>query len=387
MPPSVQIARRRFLQRTATAAAGVFAGSSLLLRPGAARAASALTGECFLIGDGASPHASLFAAPAYPAQAGRVRIWRYGQERVSEIPLPFLPHAFAADPRAAQRVVTFEKWGRHLAEIDLESMSVVRVTQAGPHRRFFGHGAHAGGHLYATQMDDKEGRGLVCVMDAASHKVLGEFDTQGAFPHDCHWLPGSNTLLVVNSRRSAERRRVRDNFSSVVWLDADSGACRKQIFIATPEFGYAHLAHGADGFVVLAGSYDPPKGGSRPLLAAIRPDGAVRAFDLPTAGLQGEALGLYLDEPDRLVAVTLPRAARIQIWNYASGTLQRQIQLGEPRGLAYAQQQHALLVSSARTRGFLRLDGHLAAAGSRTFAPGLGGNGSHLFRLPPAPAV
>jgi hypothetical protein len=387
LPPSSQISRRRFLQRTAAAAAGVIAGPSLPARPDAARAGAALGGECFLIGDGARAHASLFGAVPYTPQPGRIRIWRYGQERVAEIPLPFLPHAFAADPRDAQRVVTFEKWGRHMAEIDLKTMGVVRVTQAGPHRRFFGHGTHTGEYLYATQMDDKAGRGLVCVMDAASHKVLGEFDTRGAFPHDCHWLPGSNTLLVVNSRRSGERKQVHGNFSSVVWLDADSGACRKQIFIATREFGYAHLAHAADGYVVLAGSYDPPQGGSRPLLAAIRPDGAVRAFDLPAAGLQGEALGLYLDEPDRLVAVTLPRAARIQIWNYASGKLQRQIELGEPRGLAYAQQQNTLLVSSARTRGFLGLDGHLAASDSRTFAPGMGGNGSHLLRLPPASAV
>ena len=387
MPPIHLNTRRRFLQRTVAVAAGALTGSCLLVGPSAAQTDSALTDECFLIGDGARAHASLFGAVSYTPQPGRLRLWRYGQERLAEIPLPFLPHSFAADPRDAQRVVTFEKWGRYLAEIDLRSMRVVRVTQAAPHRRFFGHGAHAGSHFYATQMDDKAGRGLACVMDATDHKVLGEFETLGAFPHDCHWLPGANTLMVVNSRRSSERVRVHENFSSVVWLDAASGACRKQVFIESREFGYAHLAHAADGHVVLAGSYDPPKGDARPLVAAIRPDDSVLSFHQPRPGLPGEALSLYLAEPDKLAAVTLPRASRIQIWNYASGRLEQQIELGEPRGLAYAPQRNTLLVSSARTRGFLRLDEHLVSAVPGEIAQGLGGNGSHLLRLQTASVI
>lgn len=340
-----------------------------------------VAGEYFLIGDGVRGRESLFGSTRYSSQPGRVRAWRFGQDRVLEIGLPFLPHAFVAHPSLPQRVVTFEKWGRHIAEIDLQAMAVVRITQAKPGVRFFGHGAHSGQYIYATQMDDVRGRGLVVVLDATNHKLVQQIETQGVFPHDCQWLPGSETLLVVNSRRTHVQTKNSENFSSVVWLDVATGKCQKQIFIETREFGYAHLLRSAEGVVLLAGSYDAPHGGSKPLLSMILPDGSVRVFDLAGTSLRGEALGLYLNETDKLVAATFPGSSRIQIWNYTNGKFIRQIEVGEPRGFAYSTKQNKLLVSSARTRGFLTLDSHLTPSGVAPFASGFGGTGSHLFRL------
>lgn len=375
--------RRRFLRIAVASASGVLYAPSLLARRTATPFAhdAIVAGEYFLIGDGARGRESLFGLTRYSPQPGRIRVWRFGQDRALEIELPFLPHAFVSHPSIPQRVVTFEKWGRHLAEIDLKAMAVVRVTQAKPGVRFFGHGAHSGQYIYATQMDDGRGRGFVAVMDAANHKLVQEIETQGVFPHDCQWLPGSGTLLVVNSRRTHVQTKNSENFSSLVWLDVATGKCKKQIFIETREFGYAHLVRSAEGVMLLAGSYDAPHGGSQPLLSTIQPDGSVRVFDLTGTSLRGEALSLYLNETDKLVAATFPGSSRIQIWNYATGKLIRQIEVGEPRGLAYSTQENKLLVSSARTKGFLTLDHHLMSSGVGTFASGFGGTGSHLFRL------
>lgn len=337
-------------------------------------------GEYFLIGDGVRGRESLFGSTRYSAQPGRVRVWRFGQDRVLEIGLPFLPHAFVAHPDIPWRVISFEKWGRHLAEIDLKALAVVRVTPARPGVRFFGHGAHSGRYIYATQMDDARGRGLVAVMDAVNHELVREIETQGVFPHDCQWLPGSDTLLVVNSRRTRVQAKNSGNFSSVVWLDGKTGKCEKQIFVNTREFGYAHLARSAEGMVLLAGSYDVPDGGSQPLMSKVLPDGSIHVFDLKGFSLRGEALGLYLNETDKLVAATFPVSSRIQIWNYVTEKFIRQIEAGEPRGLAYSTEANKLLVSSAQTRSFLTLEDHRMPADIATVAPGFGGTGSHLFR-------
>lgn len=380
---SIVSSRRRVLQQAAASVAGFFYGPSLLAgSPTAPVTQEAFTtGEYFLIGDGVRGRESLFGTAGYSPQPGRVRIWRFGQERVLEIGLPFLPHAFVADPIVPHRVVTFEKWGRYLAEIDLNAMVVLRVTQTRPGVRFFGHGAHSGQYIYATQMDDNRGRGLVAVMEAGNHKHVQEIETQGVFPHDCQWVPDSHTLVVVNSRTVRVANKNSKNFSSLVWLNVETGQCQKQIFIETREFGYAHFVRSAEGTMLLSGSYDTKLTGSQPLLSTIHADGSVRAFDLSDHSLRGEALSLYLNETDNLVLATFPRSSLIQVWNYATGEFIRQIKVGEPRGLAYSTEKNKLLVSSAQTSGFLALDKHLLAASSMPFASGLGGTGSHLFRL------
>ncbi len=373
------ISRRRFLWVSAASVAGMLCGSSLL-----AAENNPIAGECFLIGDGVPGDASLFGLTTYSSRPGRVKIWRFGQDEVLEIKLPFLPHSFVAHPRAPHRVITFEKWGRHLAEIDLASMAMVRVTQAQSGRRFFGHGAHSGDSIYATQMDDDRGRGIVSVLDAANHKVMEEFETLGAFPHDCQWLPDSDTLLIVNSRRSGTQNRLSENFSSLIWMDAKTGKCLNQLFIKTQAFGYAHLAQSAEGFMVLSGSYLAPHGRAQPLLSVIRPDGVVQALNLASnsqAPLQGEALSLYLNEDDDQVTVTFPKSSRIQVWNYRTAEFIQQIKIGEPRGLAYSMERRALIASSAQTKDFLIVDKRLKLTSATPAASNLGGNGSHLYRL------
>lgn len=370
------ISRRRFLGMSAASAAGMWVAPTLF-----AGQDKPIPGECFLIGDGARGDASLFGTTPYSSQPGGAKIWRFGQKETVEIRLPFFPHSFVSNPNVPHRIITFEKWGRHLAEIDLKTMTVQRVTQAGAGKRFFGHGAHSGNYIYATQMDDAGGRGVVAVLESADHKVVQEFETRGAFPHDCQWLPGSDTLLIVNSRRSVTKGALPENFSSLVWMDAKTGKCLKQHFIETREFGYAHLAQSADGYMVLSGSYDNPQGGSQPLLSVINPDGSVQNLDLmhdAPEPIQGEVLSLYLDEHDAQVTATLPNASKIQVWNYRTGKFVRQIRVGEPRGLAYSTGQHKLLVSSAQTKSILMLDSSFNAV---PVAQNLGGTSSHLYRL------
>lgn len=375
------ISRRRFLEMFASSAAAMLFGTSLFADQGLAERDSLIAGEYFLIGDGARGGESLFGLTPYSSQPGAVRIWRFGQGEVLEIKLPFFPHSFAAHPNASHRVITFEKWGRHLAEIDLATMSVVRVTQARSGRRFFGHGAHSGEYIYATQMADEGMRGIVSFMDSADHKVVHEFETQGAFPHDCQWLPGTNTLLIVNSRRSGKQEALPENYSSLVWMDAKAGKCLKQLFVETREFGYAHLAQSADGYMALSGSYDVPQGGSQPLLSVIRPDGSVHTLNIAASTheqLKGEVLSLYLDAHDARLTATLPNAFKIQSWNYRTGKFIRQIKTGEPRGLSYSMGQRKLVASSVKTKGFLMLDNRLNAM---PVASGFGGAGSHICRI------
>jgi hypothetical protein len=375
------ISRRRFLLQSSALFAGMFCGTAAMLQCWPARAGSEglPTNEGFLIGSGTKGSESLFGSSAYEPTPGSVKIWYPGQTRTIEITLPFFPHSFTSHPSTPYRVIAFEKWGRHLAEIDLESLTVVRVTEAQPGRRFFGHGAHAGDYFYATQMDDKHGKGLVSVMDAASHKVVHEFETHGVFPHDCQ-LTDSHTLQVMNSRSTNSRDAVSGNRSSLVWLDTVSGECCKQIFIETPEFGYAHFARSVDGYTALAGSYDSPKADSRPLLSVIRPDDSISSLIISGTTLRGEVLSLYLNETDHLMAATLPVSSQVQIWNYRSGELIHQIKIPEPRGLSYSAVLDGILLSSASTKSILSIDRTFISP-PKIVAPHIAGNGSHLYRF------
>ncbi len=366
------VTRRRFLKvAAAVAAAG--------LTPAMAAGGNAAK-EYFLIGDGQKGGETLLGKSPYSSRPGAVKIFHPDTGKIQEIALPFFPHAFAANPLVPGRLVTFEKWGRHMAELDLAAMRLIKLTEAAPGRRFFGHGAHSGKFIYASQMDDESGRGLLAVMDGESHKIVNEFETQGAFPHDCQWLPGTNTLLVVNSRKSGIADAPAENRSSLVWLDAQTGACTRQQFIETRRFGYAHLAQSGDGYQVLAGSFDS-KEGSQPILAVLSPAGTVRELDMARAvpeHLQGEVLSMHLEEHSARLVVTLPNASRVQAWNYRTGEFIGQTSVGEPRGVAYSKMLDKLLVSSAQGKNLLALEGNLKAV---PFVPGGMGAGSHLYRM------
>lgn len=377
------ISRRKFLSQSLGSLAGLFFGPSL---PGAARAQAAegraSARELFLIGDGVRGTESLLGVGPYSSRPGRIRRWQPGQRDIREIALPFLPHSFVSRPDAPHRVITFEKWGRHLAEVDIQSMTVIRITRAAPGRRFFGHGVHGGKYFYATQMDDVSGRGLVAKFGAERHDLIAEFETQGMFPHDCQWMPDSRTLTIVNSRKThAYGQPEPANHSSMVWLDTETGKCSQQIWIEKPEFGYAHFARSRDGFIVLGGSYDTPDGRSQPLLAVIRPDGQVQALNVHASRLRGEVLSLHLNEASGQVVATFPLSSRIQVWNYQTGELLRQAGLDKPRGLAFSAGLNRLLVSSAQSHQLFALDEDLAAHDTTPSSQGLAGSGSHLFRL------
>jgi uncharacterized protein len=371
--------RRQFLAWSAVSAAGLLGASPAFPAPG--RMAE---GEYFLLGDGTRGNETLSGDRPYIARPGRVIIWRYKQRVSGTVNLPFLPHSFAAHPAMPHRVVTFEKWGKHMAEVDLLMQSVVRVTRAPQGRRFFGHGAHAGQYIYATQMDDERGRGLVAVLDGADHSVLHEYETQGAFPHDCQLQGDGTTLLLVNSRSHAGVNATPDNRSSLVWLDMRRGKCLKQQYIGGGTYGYAHFVCTADEYIVLSGSHNLANGRSAPLLAIIRPDGSELILDVAAAAaetLRGEVLSLHIDEHASELFATLPNANRLQVWNYRKAELLRQFKIAEPRGLAYSEEFKSVLVSSAQEKNIYLVGRQGVNERLPSFDPGVAGNGSHLHRL------
>lgn len=354
----------------------VFAAMGLL-HPAQAASRSGKS-EYLIIGDGQHGGETLGGTSPYHSRPGAVKIFQSASGAVSQIPLPFFPHAFVQSTGQPGRMITFEKWGRHMAEIDLIEQRVVRVTEARAGRRFFGHGAHSGKYIYASQMNDDKGQGLLAVLDSTSHELLHEIPTRGAFPHDCQWLPDGKTLLLVNSRSHVHAEPRRTNFSSLVWLDALSGNLVKQHHVEQRKFGYAHFAPAADGHVVLGGSYDSRRG-SQPLLAVMDPHGRAHALDVKRAAghaLRGEVLSLYLEEAQGRVLATFPSAATVQEWDFRSGRCISQARVEQPRGMVYSDKLNALLVSSARSKGLLALD----TAGNVTpvLASGMG-TGSHLY--------
>lgn len=190
-------------------------------------------------------------------------------------------------------------------------------------RAFNGHviSSADGRKLFTTETDLGTGQGLIGVRDASSLEKLAEWPTHGRDPHEL-LLDHSGALMVANggiaTQAETGRRKLRTEpmDSSLVRLDADTGALQGQWQLEDKELSLRHIAwsQGAGprtlGIAMQAEHSDPALRTNAPVLALF--DGqTLRVAESPRtlAGYGGD-----IASAGQLFAVSCPRTGGVALY-------------------------------------------------------------------------
>lgn len=280
------------------------------------------------------------------------------------IPIPFLAHGIAIDPKDPGRAVLFEKKGPGACVVDLRTRTLVRPIHTAPGRRFYGHGAFSadGALLYATEsLIERDFTGVLTVRDGQTLAELGTVPTYGAAPHDCQLIDGGKTMVVANGGGS-----IADGApAGVCYVDLQSEQLLDRVELESPLFNTGHIAvtPAGDLAVVSAPRDGLPtpsqqlgavslraRGG--PLTTVQRPAEVVRR-------MLGETLSVVIDEQERVVLATHPLGDCISIWRLDDAEFLGKLELSGPRGVTLSLDRAWYLVShlagrSVRVTAFAR---------------------------------
>jgi hypothetical protein len=188
-------------------------------------------------------------------------------------------------------------------------------------RCFNGHLVEQGAQLLTTETDFADGLGRIVLRDARTWRELATWPTFGRDPHDLK-LDAPGRLWVANGgiATDAATGRAKDLSamdSSLVCLDARSGALLGQWRLDDTRLSLRHLALRADGTIGIAlqAEHDEPAARAAAPLLALWQDGALRAVEGPALAGYGGDIGVLGDA----FLVSAPRAGRVVAWRSDSG--------------------------------------------------------------------
>lgn len=305
------------------------------------------------------------------------------------LPLDFLAHGLAFDPRDRSRAAVFEKQGKGACLVDVARGRTLQPIATTPSRKFYGHGAFSadGSLLYATEsIVDRAFEGVLVARDARTLRELGAVPTHGASPHDCQLIDGGRTMVVANGGGPFDGGEP----GSVTFVELASGKLLDRITIASPRFNAGHVTVGPSGdlAVVSAPRDGLPSPGTRPGAVTLRARGApARLVDGPphaVARMLGETLSVLVDEGRGVALATHPLGNCVSCWKLADASLVALLELDDPRGIVGAPDGRSFLVSHVQGRS-VRLTEFMAETLAPTgfFVDPSFISGSHVFILAP----
>lgn len=320
------------------------------------------------------------------SQPGRVQFLELTKPKseLIEIGVPFRPHGITQSPKRDTQFAAFEKWGKHAALFDLGNREPP-ILLKDPEGRFFGHGVfdRSGEKVFAAVYKDLRARGFVSVFSAADGKKIAEYDSGGAFPHDCQ-LDASGRIMVVHRRG---RLKNQDQENSLSWLDSQTGKVVERLVF--PRYGEGVLYHFRqfeDGWIVASGAAERESAKKPGIVLAISPSslGAKerRRFQQlapETKGLLGESLSLeeFRVSGRSVVVVTNPVANMFHFWDFRKNELLSSQSLESCRGVRALENQ--LLISSGFSKSLWTRTAESEALKEMKELTGRFGNGSHLY--------
>jgi hypothetical protein len=201
------------------------------------------------------------------------------------LPLPTRPHGILAEADGGLLVAGVRP-GTWLLRCDGDgnTMQQLRLDDDGATARLGGHAAFStdGKLLYTTETDFRDGRGRVGVRERATLKKLAEWHSHGIDPHQL-LLDGDGNVMVANGGvpRTPEDKKfdLQRMDSSLVRLDAASGALLRQWRLDDPRLSLRHLAWNTDsagrrrlGIAMQAEHADADARRAAPILAVLDED-------------------------------------------------------------------------------------------------------------------
>lgn len=394
----MSVSRRAFLRSTAASLAVMAASVPMSSSPRGALAGQALAQkgtarlrEFILLCDTPIDVPDPNAAGIRITHPGVIKVLDVASGKDFEIDLPFFGHTVTQNPARPEQIVTFEKWGKRGALVDLKQRRVLALTEADAGRTFFGHAIFNtdASVLITTEDDYNNPDGQVVLRDASTLKVIQKMPSYGVSPHECRTPDHGKTVVVINAGDAHHP-------PTLAWIDLASGRLEHQAVVERPSpapVGYSHFDISYDNWICAGGFRHAAPGGHDEspldLVFFVSPDGNVLRPSFPTKWVdrtQDEALSIAFLGRSGLVGVTVPSLDRIMVLDYRTQTLVDTIQLKKPRGLlpslGAADKDHGMLASCPDQEGLVSI---VTAPGSAPTVHVLnaqfGGRGSHLTRL------
>ncbi|MBX5482530.1 MAG: DUF1513 domain-containing protein [Myxococcaceae bacterium] len=236
------------------------------------------------------------------------------------IPLTFLAHGFALDPRNPNRAIVFEKRGPGAAEVELKSAKFMRPLKTTPERAFYGHGVFSkdGTLLFVTENHLATRKGLVSVWDGRTLAPMGEFPTYGENPHDILLTPDGKQLVVTNGGGAYPD----GDAPCVTVIDIATRQLLEKNVFTDPRINAGHVQRSARGeLVVVSAPRDGLPNTEHGAVSIKPPNGKLTTLVDPvevTRAMTGESLSLTIHDPTRRVMVTNPDANLVTVWDLST---------------------------------------------------------------------
>lgn len=396
--------RREFLSLTASSLA-LLVGGSALWTPHGSRAAE--KGREFLMLCDSDADVAVASDAVTVTHPGTLKGLDVANNKSFAVDLPFFGHTVTQNPAKTNQVVTFEKWGKRGALVDVHDWSVVTMAESTEGNIFFGHAAFTADGSTLIVSEDSYGHndGHLAVRDASNLKPIRTLSSFGVRPHQCQLLDDNKTILVVNGGS----HEVKDS-KNLAWVDLETGKLiHKVVFdlmlpghLTRPvAAAYGHFDVSFDNWVCCGGRGIEKSTGStakkdtnkdpyadlHATIAFVSPEGTLHYPDLPqglAANLHGEALSVKVLGNSGLVAVSIMHGNKCLVLDYKTQELKDVIRLPGSLGVASLPDedngQHHLIISSKdglfEASLLPKTQPHVS-----TYSEELKGIGSHLTRI------
>lgn len=249
-----------------------------------------------------------------------------------KIEVPFLPHGFSQSEKNPHLIATSLKWGRHAAIISTDAYRPLRVFEARPQTRYFGHSCFSpdGRFVLFSMQNDQTLAGEIEIRRTDDFEIEKIVPSFGYGPHEIAFDHESSHLITTNTQFAAGQER------PMVWIDLKTQTIKKAIQLLPEQKGsMIHFLKTQNGFFGVgptlgkAGEknngfiYQIKAGSSQPVLV---PGSSEKTL--------GETLSIVDDIYGGLFYVTVPDVDRILGVSPSSGRILRELDIESPQGAA-----------------------------------------------------
>jgi len=266
------------------------------------------------------------------------------QKEKKLIPTDFLPHGIITDPNNKYRILCFEKNGSRACEIDLLKRTVTQVFNSENNQQFSGHGVFSfdGKQLYTIEMDTNNQQGNIAIRNAKTFELIKQLPTLGLTPHDCQLLK-DNTLVVSNTGQ--DKSKFHQPSLVYINLKTEKLIQRKKLDDDSLNCGHFEINQNND-LVIASAPVD-----KKTIIGGISIETAGQAMTTMKEPIeviqrmQGEALGISINDAHHVIAVTHPQGNLLSFWSLKNKKIIKAIGIENPRGIEQTLDKRNFIVS------------------------------------------
>jgi hypothetical protein len=295
----------------------------------------------------------------------------------------FIPHEIIIHPEDKYTVYCFERDGVNACTINLRSLSVVQKFQCINDHQFSGHAVFSkdSKFIYTIESEQNSQQGKVNIRDAATFESLGLLPTLGLSPHDCQLL--EQDILVVSNTGQSESKF---HQPSLVYIDIKTEKLQSRQKLDDDKLDAGHFYVAKDGTLVVASA--PVKtatlttGDTLGGVSIKVKDDALITMTEPAAviqRMQGEALGISINNKRDIAAVTHPEANLLTFWSIRDRQIIKAIGMENPRGITQTLDEKKFVISYGEKPAMVYISSHDLTPLAETILQPTFASGDHLL--------